>query len=196
MQEMQELYEEALRAMTELCESAQIGPGDLVVVGCSTSEIQGARIGTSGTLEVARAALQGLLEPVQARGGVLAVQCCEHLNRALVLPRSAIKENRLTEVCAEPWEHAGGSMATAYYQALEEPALAETIAAKAGLDIGDTLIGMHLARGGARAPCAEDHRQRAPVRGQDPAGAHRRRARALPAEDPLTAGLLIFPRPS
>lgn len=107
MQEMQELYEEALRAMTELCESAQIGPGDLVVVGCSTSEIQGARIGTSGTLEVARAALQGLLEPVQARGGVLAVQCCEHLNRALVLPRSAIKENRLTEVCAEPWEHAG-----------------------------------------------------------------------------------------
>lgn len=146
MQEMQELYEEALRAMTELCENAQIGPGDLVVVGCSTSEIQGARIGTSGTLEVARAALQGLLEPVQARGGVLAVQCCEHLNRALVLPRSAIKENRLTEVCAEPWEHAGGSMATAYYQALEEPALAETIAAKAGLDIGDTLIGMHLAR--------------------------------------------------
>ena len=86
------------------------------------------------------------MEPVLARGGVLAVQCCEHLNRSLVIPRQALEDNHLTEVCAEPWEHAGGSMATAYYRALEEPCLCETIQASAGLDIGDTLIGMHLKR--------------------------------------------------
>ena len=168
MQEMQELYEEALRAMTELCESAQIGPGDLVVVGCSTSEIQGARIGTSGTLEVARAALQGLLEPVQARGGVLAVQCCEHLNRALVLPRSAIKENRLTEVCAEPWEHAGGLHGHGLLPGAggAGPGRDDRGKGRAG-HRGYADRHAPCARGGARAPCAEDHRQRAPVRGQD-----------------------------
>ena len=144
--DLTQVYQEALRAMTEVCERSGIEKGDIVVVGCSTSEIQGARIGTAGTLEVARAALRGLMEPVQSRGAHLAVQCCEHLNRALVLPRQALREQRLTEVCAEPWEHAGGSLATAYYRALEEPALAETIQAKAGLDIGDTLIGMHLKR--------------------------------------------------
>lgn len=143
---MSERYEQARAAMQELVERAKLTKGQIVVVGCSTSEIMGARIGSSGTLEVAQEVLRGLREPVEAAGGVLAVQCCEHLNRALVLPRAALEEKGFTEVCAQPWEHAGGSMATAYWQALEEPCLAETIVAKAGLDIGDTLIGMHLAR--------------------------------------------------
>lgn len=141
-----ELYQEALKAMNELCERANLKKGQIVVVGCSTSEIMGKCIGSSGTLEVAQEVLRGLMEPVLARGGVLAVQCCEHLNRSLVIPRQALEDNHLTEVCAEPWEHAGGSMATAYYRALEEPCLCETIQASAGLDIGDTLIGMHLKR--------------------------------------------------
>ncbi len=140
------LYMEAKTAMAELVERANLKNGQIVVVGCSTSEIMGARIGSSGTLEVAQEVLKGLREPVEERGGVLAIQCCEHLNRALVLPRAALEEKNLTEVCAQPWEHAGGSMATAYWHALEEPCLAETISAKAGLDIGDTLIGMHLQR--------------------------------------------------
>lgn len=144
MQEMQELYEEALRAMTELCESAQIGPGDLVVVGCSTSEIQGARIGTSGTLEVARAALKGLLEPVRARGGVLAVQCCEHLNRALIVEREAAEKFGYEPVCVIPQPKAGGSFATAVWKRMKDPVPVEHVRASAGLDIGCTLIGMHL----------------------------------------------------
>ncbi len=143
---MEELYRQARDAMEELVTRANLTEGKIVVVGCSTSEILGERIGTSGTLEVAREVLRGLMEPVVARGGVLAVQCCEHLNRALVLPRAALEKRGLTEVCAQPWEHAGGSMATAYFMALDEPCLAETIAADAGLDIGDTLIGMHLRR--------------------------------------------------
>lgn len=143
---MNDLYKQARDAMQELVERANLKKGQIVVVGCSTSEIMGARIGSSGTLEVAQTVLKGLREPIEERGGVLAVQCCEHLNRALVLPRAALEEKGYTEVCAQPWEHAGGSMATAYWQALEEPCLAETICAQAGLDIGDTLIGMHLKR--------------------------------------------------
>lgn len=143
---MNDLYKQARDAMQELVERANLKKGQIVVVGCSTSEIMGERIGSSGTLEVAQAVLKGLREPIEERGGVLAVQCCEHLNRALVLPRAALEEKGYTEVCAQPWEHAGGSMATAYWQALEDPSLAETICAQAGLDIGDTLIGMHLKR--------------------------------------------------
>ena len=85
---MSELYEQARAAMQELVERAKLKKGQIVVVGCSTSEIMGARIGSSGTLEVAQEVLRGLREPVEAAGGVLAVQCCEHLNRALVLPRA------------------------------------------------------------------------------------------------------------
>lgn len=142
----EQLVQEARAAMSELVQRANLQEGQIVVLGCSTSEIMGARIGSSGTLEVAQAVLSGLLEPIEARGGVLAVQCCEHLNRALVLPRKAMEEKGLLEVCAQPWEHAGGSMATAYYQSLTQPCLVETIQAQAGLDIGDTLIGMHLKR--------------------------------------------------
>ena len=140
------LYIEAKAAMQELVNRANLKKGQVVVVGCSTSEIMGARIGSSGTLEVAKEVLRGLREPIEEKGGWLAIQCCEHLNRSLVMPRAALEEKGYTEVCAQPWEHAGGSMATAYWQALEEPCLAETICANAGLDIGDTLIGMHLKR--------------------------------------------------
>ena len=143
---MTNYYEETRAAMEELCEKGHIKEKQIVVVGCSTSEIVGMRIGTGGTLEVAQEVLRGLLEPVEKRGAYLAVQCCEHLNRSLVLPREALEEKGFTEVCAEPWEHAGGSMATAYYKVLKAPCLAETIVANAGLDIGDTLIGMHLKR--------------------------------------------------
>ena len=87
-----ELYQEALKAMNELCERANLKKGQIVVVGCSTSEIMGKRIGSSGTLEVAQEVLRGLMEPVLARGGVLAVQCCEHLNRSLVIPRQALED--------------------------------------------------------------------------------------------------------
>lgn len=140
------VYQACAAAADELCRVGQLRPGDMAVVGCSTSEVQGQRIGSAGTLELAEQILQGLLEGFAPHGVVLATQCCEHLNRALVLPRRTAEALGLTEVCVLPQPHAGGSLSTAYYQSLEEPFVAETIQAKAGLDIGDTLIGMHLRR--------------------------------------------------
>ena len=143
---MEDIRTQAGQAMEELVHRAGIRKGQIVVVGCSTSEVLGKHIGTSGTLDVARQVLQGLMEPVHAVGAHLAVQCCEHLNRALVLPLDVLERRNLMQVCALPQPHAGGSLATAYYESLEDPALCETLTAHAGLDIGDTLIGMHLRR--------------------------------------------------
>jgi len=140
------IYEQCRLAMDELCRRANIRRGDLVVVGCSTSEIVGQRIGSAGTLEIAAQVLDGLKAGLAPYGGVLCTQCCEHLNRALVLPRADGERLNLTEVCVLPQQHAGGSLSTVYYASLDEPFVAETIMAKAGLDIGDTLIGMHLRR--------------------------------------------------
>ncbi|MDR3086106.1 MAG: TIGR01440 family protein, partial [Christensenellaceae bacterium] len=140
------IYEESLLAMKSLCEQARIKPRELVVVGCSTSEVVGQRIGSAGSPEAAAEILRGLLDGLLPFGAALAVQCCEHLNRALILPREALERLSLTEVCVLPQPHAGGSLATAYYRHLSEPAVAEAIQARAGLDIGDTLIGMHLRR--------------------------------------------------
>ncbi len=143
---LQNVREASAAAARELCEKGHIRPGDLVVVGCSTSEVQGQRIGSAGTLETAGEVLSGLLEGLKPFGAVLVTQCCEHLNRALVLPREAAEKHGLTEVCVLPQPHAGGSLSTAYYAHLSDPFVAETVEAKAGLDIGDTLIGMHLRR--------------------------------------------------
>ena len=140
------IYEQTTAVIAELCEKAAVKPGQTVVVGCSTSEVTGKKIGTNSSMDVAGEIFRALHDYTRAHGIYLAIQCCEHLNRSLVLPRAALEEKGYTEVCAQPWEHAGGSMATAYWQALEEPCLAETICANAGLDIGDTLIGMHLKR--------------------------------------------------
>ncbi|MDR2514763.1 MAG: TIGR01440 family protein [Christensenellaceae bacterium] len=143
---MPSIREESLLAIKSLCEQAHIKPGELVVVGCSTSEVIGERIGSAGSPETAAEILHGLLDGLSPFGAALAVQCCEHLNRSLVLPREALERLCLTEVCVLPQPHAGGSLATAYYLHLGEPSVAETIQARAGLDIGDTLIGMHLRR--------------------------------------------------
>lgn len=142
---LKNITEQARSAMAELLSVAHIQSGQVVVVGCSTSEVVGQRIGTAGALEVADALLDGLLPPLTEAGAVLAVQCCEHLNRALVLPRAVAERLNLLEVCALPHQKAGGSLSQQYYARLGEQAcLVEHIQAHAGLDIGDTLIGMHL----------------------------------------------------
>lgn len=133
-------------AADELCRRANIRKGDLVVVGCSTSEVQGQRIGSAGTLEIASQILDGLQAGLAPYGGILVTQCCEHLNRALVLPRQDAERLGLAEVCVLPQQHAGGSLSTVYYASLRDPFVAEAVSAKAGLDIGNTLIGMHLRR--------------------------------------------------
>lgn len=131
-------------AARELLERAQLEPGSILVVGCSTSEVQGKHIGSSGNLEVAAAILQPLLKITAENQIYLAVQCCEHLNRALVVERVVMKQYRLEQVSVYPIAHAGGSMAALAMDLFQDPVLVEEIQAQAGLDIGHTLIGMHL----------------------------------------------------
>lgn len=140
------LKEQVSGILRELAEAAGLGPGKVVVVGTSTSEVAGRRIGTSGALEVANELLEGIEEVRKEFGFDVAFQCCEHLNRALVVERSLLEGLRLTEVAAVPVPKAGGSMASAAYRSMNNPCLAETIEADAGIDIGETLIGMHLRR--------------------------------------------------
>lgn len=130
----------------ELAQAGGIGNGRLVVIGCSTSEVIGERIGSAGSEQVAGAIWQGIDEARWTYGFDVAVQCCEHLNRALVVERAVLERNGWTEVTAVPVPKAGGSMAAAAYLRMSDPCLAETVAAHAALDIGETLVGMHLRR--------------------------------------------------
>lgn len=130
----------------ELAEAGRLGPGKILVVGASTSEVAGVRIGTGGALEIAQQLLEGITGVAAEFGFQPVYQCCEHLNRSLVMERSLLESLGLREVSAVPVPGAGGSMAAAAYRSMTDPVLAETIQAHAGIDIGETLIGMHLRR--------------------------------------------------
>ncbi|WP_066188104.1 TIGR01440 family protein [Gracilibacillus timonensis] len=118
--------------------------GDLFVIGCSTSEVVGEHIGTAGSEEVA-AMLYDAFKHLQDITGVhLCFQCCEHLNRAVVVTKQLAQERNLTQVSVQPVRHAGGSMAAYAYQHLPEAVVVEALQADAGIDIGETMIGMHL----------------------------------------------------
>lgn len=140
----EEIESSAKDAMTQLLNEAKPQKGQIVVVGCSSSEIIGERIGKGSTPEVAQAVVDGILPVIKEQGLFLAAQCCEHLNRALVLEREAAEKFGLEIVCAVPKPKAGGSFGTAAYLAFQDPVLVEHVKAAAGLDIGNTLIGMHL----------------------------------------------------
>ena len=141
-----ELGQHTAEILRELAKAGDLGPGKVVVVGTSTSEVAGKHIGTGGALEIAQSLLKGINEVKEAFGFEVVFQCCEHLNRALVMERHLLERLGLAEVSAVPIPKAGGSMAAAAYRSLTEPCLAETIEAHAGMDIGETLIGMHLRR--------------------------------------------------
>lgn len=130
--------------LREFQEEAQLNDRKLLVVGCSTSEVAGKRIGTNGTLEVAAMIYGELLSFQQETGAAIAFQCCEHLNRALVLPRHVAENRGYEEVSVVPVRTAGGAMAAYAYNQLKDAAVVEHIKADAGIDIGDTFIGMHL----------------------------------------------------
>ncbi|WP_328515405.1 TIGR01440 family protein [Halobacillus yeomjeoni] len=118
----------------------------LIVIGCSTSEVAGERIGTSGNEQIASVLYAEIQKLTENTGVELAFQCCEHLNRALVVERSVQQQYGLPEVSAVPIPKAGGSMASFAYRQMKEPVLVEHIEADGAIDIGDTLIGMHLKR--------------------------------------------------
>lgn len=138
------LKEAAASLTRELIEKATLTEGDVLVVGCSSSEVAGERIGTSSSYDVARAVFGGIYSETSRAGVFLAAQCCEHLNRALIVEKALAKRDGLEIVNAVPQPKAGGSFATAAYESFASPAAVEAIKADAGLDIGDTLIGMHL----------------------------------------------------
>ena len=141
---MEQILIDTKAALSELAERASLKQGDLLVVGCSSSEICGGVIGHASSPEMGKAVADVILSFCKERGIFLAAQCCEHLNRALILEAEAAEKFGYDEVCVIPQPKAGGSFATAVYQAMEHPVAVEHIRAKAGLDIGGTMIGMHL----------------------------------------------------
>jgi len=138
----EEIKEEAKNVTAELCERAGLKKGQILVIGCSSSEVCGDRIGSNSKPEVAQAVFDGIKEVTDAKGIYIAAQCCEHLNRAIIVEREAAGNHEIVNVVPQP--KAGGSFATAAYKAFRDPVALEEIKADAGIDIGDTLVGMHL----------------------------------------------------
>ena len=141
---METIKKEAKQALLELIECAGLKKGQILVVGCSSSEIVGGTIGHDSSFETAQALLGEMLPILRERGIYLAAQCCEHLNRALIIERECAEKYGLDEVCVVPQPKAGGSFATSAWRAFAEPVAVEHIRAHAGMDIGGTLVGMHL----------------------------------------------------
>ena len=144
MELQNKIRQESYEAACQILNISNLKPGDLFVVGCSTSEVLGSRIGTHSAPEIAQALFAGIYDAASEKSVHLAAQCCEHLNRALILEREAAEKYGYEEVNVIPQPKAGGSFATAAWAAFSEPVAVEHIKAHAGMDIGDTLIGMHL----------------------------------------------------
>lgn len=133
---------EAAKAAIELSEKSKIKKAQIIVIGCSSSEVAGHNLGSFSSPEIGKAIFDGIYEVLSEKGIYLAAQCCEHLNRAIIIERKAAQGLEIVNVL--PKIKAGGSFATAAYNAFSDPVAVEEIKADAGLDIGGTLIGMHL----------------------------------------------------
>lgn len=138
------MQEELKAILDEYQEQAQLKPDQLFVIGCSTSEVIGKRIGTSGTDDVAVSLFKGFTEFSKLTGVDIAFQGCEHINRSLVMERIAAEKRGYEEVAVIPVRKAGGAMASFAYRHMEDPVIVEHVQAQGGIDIGDTFIGMHL----------------------------------------------------
>ena len=142
---MENIKKDLHSALEGLFEVAKLEEGDIFVVGCSTSEILGNKIGSSGSEDCAKVVFETINDFCTKHKVFLAAQCCEHLNRAIVIEKEAYKLHRLdNRVNAVPQIHAGGSFATTAYKGFSDPVVVEDIKADAGIDIGDTFIGMPL----------------------------------------------------
>ncbi len=134
----------AKQATEEIIAAAKLQEGDIFVVGCSSSTVTGQSFGTASSMDIAQALFDGIYPVLQQHGIYLAAQCCEHLNRAIVIEKAAAAKQQREIVNVVPQPKAGGSFATITYQTLQDPVMVEHIRADAGLDIGGVLIGMHL----------------------------------------------------
>lgn len=142
----EKIKSEAKTAVEELIKVSGIVSGDVLVVGCSSSEVAGGVIGHDSSIETAKAVFEGIYPVLQEKGIYLAAQCCEHLNRAIIIEKEAAEKYGYEIVSVIPQVKAGGSFATTAYKNFTSPVAVEEIKASAGLDIGLTLIGMHLKR--------------------------------------------------
>lgn len=151
----EELTKQAMDTTKEIIEVSKLKKGQILVVGCSTSEICGDKIGTNSNLDVAKAVFKGIYDVCNQYEIYLAAQCCEHLNRAIIIEREAVPFSEIVNVVPQP--KAGGSMATTAYASFHDPVAIEEIKADAGIDIGGTLIGMHLKK--VAVPVRLEHNQ-------------------------------------
>ena len=144
MTDQEMICSQVTKTILELAQAGKLQPGAQLVIGCSTSEIAGGQIGKASAPEIGEWVAATVLKVCREKRFIPIFQCCEHLNRSLVMPLSAARENRYVRVNAIPQPKAGGSVPAAAWKLLEEPCLVMNVQADAGLDIGDTLIGMHL----------------------------------------------------
>lgn len=140
----EQIVEQARDMISEFLSEARLGKGDILVIGCSSSEVVGERIGKGSDFNAAKAIFEGIYPVLKAKGIYLAAQCCEHLNRALIIERECAEKYGYDEVCVVPRPKAGGSFATTAYEEFDRPVAVEHVRAHAGIDIGGTLVGMHL----------------------------------------------------
>ena len=141
---LESIKNEAKEAVSALCDIANLESEDLFIIGCSSSEVLGEKIGTNSSLDIAHAIFEGIYPVLKERGIFMAVQCCEHLNRAVILEKKAARKYNYPIVNVVPQPKAGGSLGTTAYERLENAVAVEKIQADAGIDIGLTMIGMHL----------------------------------------------------
>ncbi|MGN0165232.1 MAG: TIGR01440 family protein [Lachnospiraceae bacterium] len=141
---LEKISSDVKEVLSELLSVAELQPGDALIVGCSSSEVASHKIGSYSSEGIGKTIFETLKKELEGTGIYLAAQCCEHLNRAVIVEKQYAIENRIPMVNVRPVLKAGGSFATAAYNGFDAPAAIEAIQARAGIDIGDTLIGMHL----------------------------------------------------
>ncbi len=139
------IKQQAKKAVLEIIEASKIKEGEIFVVGCSSSEVAGGVIGKNSSVETGEAVFLAIYEVLKEKNIYLAAQCCEHLNRALIIEKEAAEKFNYPCVNVVPQPKAGGSFATAAYKGFKNAVAVENVYAKAGIDIGETLIGMHIA---------------------------------------------------
>ena len=144
MQDINKIKEQTINVINELIDEASLKENDILVLGGSTSEIGGGTIGKDSSLEIGSAVIKEVLNITGKENINLAVQGCEHLNRALVIEREVAEKNNFEIVSVIPALHAGGAMSVAAFSQMKDPVMIEHVIAKAGVDIGDTEIGMHV----------------------------------------------------
>ena len=155
---MYEAIQEQLKACVDyVAEQGHLKPGAAVVLGCSTSEVAGGHIGKNSVPELGDALAEAMISACKARGLNPVFQCCEHLNRALVVEEACAEAHDLEIVNAIPWAHGGGAMGTTAYSRFEHPVVVSHVKASAGMDIGGTLIGMHLKEVAVPVRVSVDH---------------------------------------